>query len=77
MRLLAARETRRTIAVPTVTWRKSSYSSYNGNCIEAADLASARVGVRDSQDTSGAILDFTPAGWDAFIGSVRNGQINL
>lgn len=41
---------------PRLTWRKSSYSSSQGDaCVELADLGTA-VGVRDSKDPNGPRL---------------------
>jgi hypothetical protein len=34
------------------------------------------IGIRDSQDPRGAVLSFTPAQWDTFIGGVSNGKFN-
>ncbi|MFG1851607.1 DUF397 domain-containing protein [Actinomadura geliboluensis] len=40
------------------TWRKSSYSTQEGGaCVVLADLTSA-VGVRDSTDPGGPVLQF-------------------
>jgi hypothetical protein len=49
-----------------MTWRKSTYSFSNGNCVEVADLPSGGVAIRDSKDPSGPVLTFTPAQWRAF-----------
>jgi hypothetical protein len=57
-------------------WIKSSLSAYNGNCVEVADLTTERIRVRDSKNPRGAVLKFTPAEWDAFIGGVRNGEFD-
>ena len=57
-------------------WIKSSLSAYNGNCVEVAGLTGDRIRVRDSKHPSGAVLDFTPAEWDAFIGGVHNGEFD-
>ncbi len=51
-----------------VVWRKSSRSGAQGNCVEAAKLPDGTVAVRDSKNPDGAVLTFTPAEWDAFIG---------
>ena len=48
------------------TWRKSSFSSEpEGACVEVA-FAPAKVGVRDSKNTSGPTLAFDPRAWRAF-----------
>jgi len=53
-------------------WRKSSYSSANGACVEVADLHGA-IAVRDSKDPAGPKLTFTPADWRAFVSAVAAG----
>lgn len=57
-------------------WMKSSLSFANGNCVEVASLSGGQVGVRDSKDSEGLVLRFTPAEWDAFVGGVRNGEFD-
>jgi hypothetical protein len=57
-------------------WTKSSLSYANGSCVEVAGLSSDLIKVRDSKDAKGAILRFTPAEWDAFLGGVRKGEFN-
>ena len=51
-----------------VSWRKSSHSggSGTGACVEVAFEASA-VGVRDSKNTSGPSLAFSPTAWRTFV----------
>ena len=67
-------------AVPTIEsrpeWVKSSLSFANGNCVEVANLSGGEVGVRNSRDSGGAVLRFTPDEWHAFIGGVQNGEFN-
>ena len=58
------------------TWVKSSLSFANGNCVEVADLSGHEIGVRNSRDSSGPVLRFTPDEWHAFIGGVRNGEFD-
>ena len=61
---------------PASGWVKSSLSFANGNCVEVADLPGGEIGVRNSRDTSGAVLAFTPDEWHAFLGGVRNGEFD-
>ncbi|MFI6155984.1 DUF397 domain-containing protein [Kitasatospora sp. NPDC051170] len=54
-------------------WRKSSYSSGNGDhCIEVDDATPGRV--RDSKDPSGPALAFTPAAWQSFVTAIRSSE---
>lgn len=57
-------------------WIKSSLSLANGNCVEVAGLAGGGIGVRNSRDTGGPVLAFTPDEWCAFLGGVRNGEFD-
>lgn len=57
-------------------WKKSSQSMTNGNCVEVADLGGGHVGIRDSKDQTGPVLQFTPDEWTAFLGGVRNGEFD-
>ena len=54
-------------------WRKSTYSSNQGQCVEVAQLPGV-YGVRDSKDPAGAVLAFTPGQWSAFTTGVRAGD---
>ncbi|MDF5758388.1 DUF397 domain-containing protein [Spongiactinospora sp. TRM90649] len=55
------------------TWRTSSRSGGDGNCVEVAFASDGVVGVRDSKNRSGPRLEFAPAEWQAFIGGVKDG----
>jgi hypothetical protein len=57
-------------------WRKSTRSDGGDNCVEVAFATNGAVGVRDSKDTTGPVLRFTPAEWDAFTGGVRDGEFD-
>jgi Domain of unknown function (DUF397) len=57
-------------------WIKSSLSFSNGNCVEVASLPGAEIGIRDSKDTEGPVLRFTPDEWHAFVGGVQNGEFD-
>jgi hypothetical protein len=53
-------------------WRKSSFSTSNGNCIEVAFLAGGDVGVRDSKSTGSPCLRFRPDRWATFLNDIRH-----
>ena len=55
-------------------WHKSSRSSGGDNCVEVAFADNGDVGVRDSKNRTGPVLEFTPPEWAAFIGGVRDGE---
>ncbi len=55
---------------------KSSLSYANGNCVEVTSLPGGEVGVRNSRDSTGPVLAFTPEEWLAFLGGVRNGEFD-
>ena len=57
-------------------WVKSSLSFANGNCVEVASLTDGQIGVRNSRDSEGPVLRFTPDEWHAFLGGARNGEFD-
>ena len=57
-------------------WVKSSLSFSNGNCVEVASLPGGAIGVRNSRNSAGPVLRFTPEEWRAFLGGVRNGEFD-
>lgn len=57
-------------------WVKSSLSFSNGNCVEVASLPGNGIGVRNSRDSEGPVLRFTPDEWHAFLGGVQNGEFD-
>ncbi|WP_328375766.1 DUF397 domain-containing protein [Micromonospora zamorensis] len=56
-------------------WRKSTRSD-DGNCVEVANAVDGTIGVRDSKDVTGPILEFRPATWSAFTGGLRAGSFS-
>ena len=63
--------------VARATWRKSSISTYNGNCVEIARLRSDQVGVRDTKNHgTGPILAFTQNEWSAFLAGAKAGEFD-
>jgi Domain of unknown function (DUF397) len=63
--------------IAAASWRKSSWSGYNGNCVEISDLQGGRVGIRDTKDKAmGPALIFTRPEWDAFLAGAKNGEFD-
>jgi hypothetical protein len=58
--------------VGDAAWRKSSYSSPSGNCVEAAKLTGG-VALRDSRFPDGPALVFAGAAWAVFLRGVKGG----
>ncbi|MFF2077186.1 DUF397 domain-containing protein [Kitasatospora sp. NPDC058162] len=56
-------------------WRKSSFSTDQGNCIEVADGVVGIVPVRDSKDPHGPALAFPADAWTAFVASIKAGEL--
>jgi hypothetical protein len=56
------------------TWRKSTYSGAQGDCIEVADGVPEAIPVRDSKDLTGPVLTFAPNAWQAFVAGIRAGE---
>jgi hypothetical protein len=52
-------------------WRKSSYSSQSGNCVEVARNLPGLVAVRDSRAPDGPNLLVSPETWQTFLLSLR------
>lgn len=57
-------------------WRTSSRSSGGDNCVEIAVADNATVGMRDSKDRTGAVLEFTADTWADFLHGIRHGEFD-
>jgi hypothetical protein len=56
------------------TWRKSTYSGAQGDCVEVADGVPGAIPVRDSKQVQGPILTFTPSAWRSFLAGIQAGS---
>jgi hypothetical protein len=58
------------IATDALTWKKSSHSGADPNCVEVA-LTTKTVAVRDSKDPHGPTLTFPPTTFARFLTNLR------
>jgi hypothetical protein len=52
------------------TWRKSSFSGANSNCVEVA-ASSVAIGIRDSKSPTSGTLTIPRTTWAAFLATLR------
>jgi Domain of unknown function (DUF397) len=62
----------RSVNPGNLSWRKSSYSAANGNCVEVARLANGHIGVRDSKNILQPALGFTATRWHEFVAELKH-----
>jgi Domain of unknown function (DUF397) len=61
--------------VLTDSWRKSSRSYNNGDCVEARSHATT-VEMRDSKDRGGPVLGFDRDRWQEFLEGLQLGEFD-
>jgi Domain of unknown function (DUF397) len=61
------------VALDNLCWRKSSKSTFNGNCVEIA-ITSGPVLVRDSKNP-GTVLQFDRNVWATFIDRLKQERV--
>ncbi|WP_406281240.1 DUF397 domain-containing protein [Embleya sp. NBC_00896] len=49
----------------SASWRRSTYSGVNGECVEAHSCAACNVAVRDSKRPAAPVLTFRRGPWHA------------
>ncbi len=57
-----------------ISWKKSSYSAANGNCVEVARLGAGRIAVRDSKNAASSALAFPAAVWQTFTTEMKSNR---
>ncbi|MFC6082906.1 DUF397 domain-containing protein [Sphaerisporangium aureirubrum] len=63
--------------VSAALWQKSSFSGGNGGqCVEVATNLPRVIAVRDSKHQNGLALLVDPTEWQAFVSSVRRGELD-
>lgn len=53
------------------SWRKSSRSAHNGNCVEVRSAPGRRIGVRDSKNPEGSPVVVSAQCWASFVDGLK------
>jgi hypothetical protein len=61
--------------VGTSTWRKSTRSIGNGQCVEAARMTDGRMAMRDSTDKAGPVIRLSQGEWLNFLRKIKVGDV--
>ena len=61
--------------VGSLTWRKSTWSIGNGQCLEAGGTVDGRLAVRDSADKTGPIILLPRGEWSNFLRKIKVGDL--
>ncbi len=56
-------------------WRKSTYSTAEGNCVEVARNVPGTVAVRDSKNPDDGHLMLSRSAWQAFTAKIKAGRL--
>ncbi|MFS8096178.1 DUF397 domain-containing protein [Lentzea alba] len=57
----------------SLTWRKSTYTQANGECVELGGNGVHLLAVRDSKDPIGPALRVGPGALTSFVGAIKRG----
>jgi hypothetical protein len=57
-------------------WRKSSRSGAGNDCVELV-VAGIGAAVRDSKNPEAGHVSFETPGWDAFMGLIKQGHLDV
>lgn len=68
---------RNSVDLRAASWRKSSYTASNGNCVEIAEGYAGVMPVRDSKNPEGPALVFGIDAWGSFVQGVKAGDFPL
>lgn len=61
---------------PEKTWRKSSYTAPDNNCVELA-VSEDETAMRDSKDPSGGSFVVSASAWTKFLAHAKLGDFRL